>query len=294
MRHDSLVPIPTHRALWRLLLAVALGLAATAPGLALFETPQPQILYDGAAPGANPGVTVIRDQAAFDAAIAVLDPPLGAASPNLAERTVLLVVGKERENACRETALTEITTRGFRATVSVEERLPARECACADVMRPPRAWLVVVGRIVRRAEIAATDTVVPCDETLTKRDAALPGPELLLVGSMDGESGGRILTTAEALAEACRAMNVADKCPTLDFATHRALILTGRARENGCRETRVILTEYTSPQEASFVVEESYPRVGQVCTMLYQEPRAWLYKVPAAVERARVVTREVR
>lgn len=281
------------RALQALVWSVVVG-ACTLPSFALFETPSPEIVYDGSAPGAAPGVTVIRDQAAFDAAIAVLDPPFGGPTPDVSDRAVLLVVGRPRENACRETALTEISTRGFRAIASLEERLPGRDCACAEVMSPPRAWLVVVGRIVRKAEIAATDVVVPCDATLSKPDANALGPVLLAEASWDQDAGPRILQTPEDLAKACAELGIADKCPAIDFDTHRGLVVTARARENGCRESRMIKTELSSPQEASFVIEEIYPRVGQVCTMLYQLPRAWVYSVPMTVERAKVVSREVR
>lgn len=281
-----------------LLAALAAGLVlAFGPGTALaglFDVPDPVIVYEGSAPGMEAGVTVIRDAKTLNSVLEDLEPAPDREQLDIEHRTLLLVVGRPRENSCRETAIQEVSTRGIRARVRLVERFAEAGCACAGVPRPPRAFLVAVGRIVRRATLSPTDAVVPCTPALEKQAAAERGPELLFEASWDEDAGGRIITTAEDWQKACARMTPADRCPEVDFASHRVVLVTGRARSNGCRETRVIKAELVSDEEAAFTVEEIYPGRGQMCTQIFRAPKVFAFRVPASVIRARVTTRESR
>jgi len=275
-------------------LPCAIATGGTPARAGLFDVPDPTIVYEGTAPGMEPGVTVIRDAKALDAVIGRLEPAPDRGQLDLQHRTLLLVVGRPRENSCRETAIEEVSTRGIRARVRVVERFAEAGCACAGVPRPPRAFLVAVGRIVRRASISPTDAVVPCSRELERQAAASPGPELLFEASWDEDAGGKIITGAAEWKKACSRMSPDDRCPEVDFARHRIVLVTGRARSNGCRDTRVIKAELVSEVEAAFTVEEIYPGRGQMCTQDFRTPKVFAFRVPASVIRARVTTRESR
>ncbi|RMF74023.1 MAG: hypothetical protein D6738_07475 [Acidobacteria bacterium] len=277
------------------LLAAAMLAAGAAPAAAgLFDVPDPEIVYEGAAPGLAAGVTVIRSAQDLEKVIANLEPAPDRDRLDVKDRTLLLVVGRPRENACRETLLEEISTRGIRARVRLTERFAEKGCACAGTPRPPRAFLVAVGRIVRRATLLPTDAVVPCTPGLEQGDHGAKGPELLFEASWDDDAGGRIIADAGAWAEACARMSPADRCPEIDFDIERVVLVTGRARSNGCRETRVIKAVFASEEEAAFTVEEIYPGRGQMCTQIFRAPKVFAFRVPASVMRVRVTTRESR
>ena len=64
---------------------------------------------------------------------------IGGEAPNLKNRTVLRIVGRPRDNGCRDTVLKELYTKNFTATVVLEERVPAVGCDCPAMSSPPRA-----------------------------------------------------------------------------------------------------------------------------------------------------------
>ncbi|UCF67915.1 MAG: hypothetical protein JSV80_01055 [Acidobacteriota bacterium] len=277
------------RASWRAAVAL-LALAASASAMA--AAPEPEIVYEGSAPGLSPGVLVIRDSRSFDAAIEPLDPDLGGERPDLRKRSILRIVGRERENACRRTLLTEVETSGFNAVVRLEERVPERGCGCAGLSRPPAAWLVSVSRWVRRAEVVASDVVVSCEQPAARPADA--SPVLLWEASWDHEPGARIVSSAEQYSALIEQAG-ADADPNeIDFSQSRVVAITGRPRSNSCRKTRIVDTGLEQQTEAVFTLEEIYPATGQMCAQVFMLPRMLVYRVPIGVERARTVTREVR
>jgi hypothetical protein len=257
-----------------------------------FEPPPPELIYTGTAPGLKEGVLVIDREEDFERAVAPLDPDFAGTRPDLSDFSVLRVVGRERSNACRDTKLTEVSTSGRTATVHLEERVPEAGCRCPEDRLPPEAWLVTVTGWVRRAERQITDIVVPCDE-LSPRGT---GDEVvqLLESTWQRSPGATILQSAEEYRQVLEELGVANRAETVDFDEHRVVAVTGRPRENGCRRTKVVGAELAGAREAVFTLEEIYPAPKQVCTMVFQPPRVFLYRVPASVDRARVVTEERR
>lgn len=271
-------------------LLIILLATASLPASALFEQPAPEIIYTGTAPGTDAGIFVIRDAEAWKDALERLDPAYGGDEPDLDDMTLLLVVGRERLDACRETRLVEVSTERRMAYARMEEVFPSKECACADVVQPPRAWVVSVSRFVRRGEIRATDIVRPCEGD-TAPTPQLEGPTPIGEGLWDVEPGARIYTNANAWNEACADMELEEVCPAVDFSTQHAVAVIGRSRENGCRRTLLVQAERTSDEEVGFMIDEIYPEQGQMCTQIFRAPKVFLFAVPRSVERARVSTR---
>ncbi len=285
------------RADLRRTLSLALGLLALtlvfAPAEAgLFDVPDPQLVYEGTGPGLTPGVLVLRRQADFAAALEGLDPAFRAPEIEFKKRTWLRVVGRPRDNACRETSLKEVSTRNFSATIRLEERIPEAGCECGGTPRPPRVYIIAVARAVRRAKVEATDVVVSCQQAAAE---AHPEPIVALYqGSWKADPGATLITGAAGYQEILASLGLGDRGPAVDFGAERAVVVTGRPRENGCRKTRVVAVELASAEEAVFTVEESYPGTGQTCTQIFLEPKVFLYRVPSTVSRVRVVTRDLR
>ncbi len=275
-------------------LLAALALSAAPAHAGLFDVPDPEIVYEGAAPGLPAGVTVLRTPEALERAIAALDPAPDRTRLDVENRTLLLVVGRPRDDSCRQTVIEEISTRGIKARIRLTERFAEAGCGCVGVPRPPRAFLVAVGRVVRRASVSPTDAVVPCTADLERRSGETRGPELLFEASWDEDAGGRIVTDPETWTQSCARMTPADRCPQVDFDRTRVVLVTGRARSNGCRETRVIKAALSSDDEAAFTVEEIYPGRGQMCTQIFRAPKVLAFRVPDSVVRVRVTTRETR
>ncbi|RMG45290.1 MAG: hypothetical protein D6718_07770 [Acidobacteria bacterium] len=278
-------PLPRGRA--RLVLAALL--VTLAGGGKLFQAPEPEVIYSGTAPGLEPGVTVIRDDAAFDRLVEPLDPDFGGERPDLRKRSVLLVVGRPRENGCRDTALAAVETRNMKAKVTIEERVPEPGCGCGGGARPPAAWLVTVSRLVRKATAETVEAPAEC------RPA--PGaerPVLLWEGSWDHAPGAEIVADEAAYASLAKRSGLEGEPPAVDFHAHRVVAVTGRPRSNGCRRTRVVETELDGDEEAVFTLEEVYPGPGQICTQQFLLPKLFVYRVPAGVVRVRTITRERR
>ncbi|MDQ7007329.1 MAG: hypothetical protein Q9Q40_08855 [Acidobacteriota bacterium] len=270
---------------------VACTLLLPAADAGLFDVPEPQLIYEGSAPGLGEGVLVIRRAEDFDRAIDLLDPGFGAQRPDMRKLTVLRIVGRPRPDACHDTVLKSVSTRNLTATVELEQRVPAADCPCSGPARPPRAWLLTVARVVRRARTQITDVVVPCSEA--RQTAEPDGPALLLQGSWDHDPGGEILDDAKTYRAALARLGAGKRGPEVDFNTHQVLVVTGRPRQNGCRKTRVVEVDVTGA-EATVTVEEIYPGKGQMCTQLFTLPKAFVYRIPRGVRQIRVTTREVR
>lgn len=271
----------------------AASLALALPLLGLFSAPEPEVIYKGSHPGGEPGVQTIRDSRVLAEAIAPLDPAFSGTTPDLLERTILLVTGRPRENACRDSALTEVSTRGSSASVVIEESVPPEGCECLPGDRPPAVWLVTVSRFVRKASVEWKEVPIACPTADSPRvREAVDTPTLLLESAWDEASGSRILTDQKGYAEILKKLNIEHRGPEVDFARFRVVVLTGRPRENGCRRTNVIGAALASREEAEFVIEELYPGKDQVCAQVFMKPRVFLYRVPMTVEKVRVTTKE--
>lgn len=279
-------------------LLIGAFLAGAAPAeAALFSSPSPELIYSGAAPGLEAGVVVIRDDAAFDQAIGPLTPAFGGARPDVKKFTVLRIVGRGRENRCRDTALLEVSTKGMSATARIEERIADPKCSCAAEARPPKVFLVTVSHWVRSAQIRTTEVKVPCKTAPEKPKAPAPvagAPVSVFEGSWDGPAGVKVITDAAAYHDVCAKLGLADRGPIVDFSKDRVVVLTGRPRENGCRRTKVVDAHLVGSEEVLFDVEEIYAEKGQMCAQVFMLPEVFLYRVPASVMTARVVTKEVR
>lgn len=261
----------------------------------LFKVPNPELIYKGSAPGLPEGVLVIRDEKAFHEAVAPLVPDFGGVMPDFKKRTLIRIVGRARENTCRETRLLEVATRNLTATARVEERIPEADCACGKARRPPSAWLVSVGRSIRRARSEITDRVVPCSKTGDGSSQENGKEDLvaqILEGTVsdDSEPGAKMITTSRDYSEACRRLGAGRRCEEIDFSRHRAVMVIGRPRSNGCRKTLLTNASLASPEEVVFQIQEVYPGQGQTCSQIFRDPKAFVYRVPLSVVRARVVT----
>ena len=236
---------------------------------------------------------VFRDSAGLPEALARLDPAFAATTPDILERTVLMVTGRPRENACRESALTEVSTRGSTATVTVEESVLPEGCACPPGDRPPAAWVVTVSRYVKKALVETKEVPVACPppDSPSVREA-VETPVLLLESAWDDVAGSKILTDDASYRALMKKLNVEHRAEQVDFSHFRVVVLTGRARENSCRSTSVIEAKLATPQEAEFLIEERYPDKGQMCAQVFMKPRVFIYRVPATVEKVRVTTKE--
>lgn len=279
-------------ATWSLLLVAALLMIGCQSIKERFEAPEPELIYSGAAPGLSDGVLVIDNPEGLEPALAPLDPDYSGQPLPVPDFTVLRVVGRERANPCRQTELTRVATSGRTATVYLEERVPAAGCDCPGDPLPPRAWLVQVTGWVSRAEREITDVVVPCDELGDR--SSQPKVVQLLESSWEEAPGARILADEAGYQKVLEQLGVGERASPVDFERHRVVAVTGRPRENGCRGTRMVEARLASPQEAVFTVQEIYPSEDDVCPMVFQPAKVFLYKVPASVERARVVTEEER
>ncbi len=279
-----------------LLLAGPLLAAAPMAEAGLFSSPPPEMIYNGAGPGLSEGVTVIRDAEALDAALAPLDPAFGGQRPDMKKVTVLRIVGRARENRCRDTALLEVTTKGMSATAKLEERVGAPKCPCPPDARPPRVFLVTVSRWVREATVDTRDTAVPCTAPAAPKQQpeAAGKPAMLFEGSWNEPSGVKVIVDTAAYREVVEKLGLADRGPAVDFNKDRVVVVTGRARENACRKTKVVDARLVGKEEVVFDVDETYAATGQMCAQVVMLPQVFLYRVPSTVMTARAVTREVR
>jgi hypothetical protein len=269
------------------------ALAVALPLFGLFSAPEPEIVYKGSAPGAAPGVQIVRDSAALAAALATLDPPFDGTPPDILERTVLVVTGRPRENSCRESGLAEVSTRGSTATVVVEEAVVPEGCPCAASERPPAAWVVTVSRYVKKAQVQVRDLPIVCNAPPAAPVREEPkGPVPVLESAWDEPAGSKIVADEASYRAMLKKLNVEHRAEPVDFAEYRLVVLTGRPRENGCRSTQVIEARLAGPQEAEFLIEELYPDKGQMCAQVFMKPRVFIYRVPATVEKVRVTTKE--
>ncbi len=277
-------------------LAVLLTLSAAAlPAAAgLFSTVEPELIYTGSGTDLGEGVLVVRDAAALQQALQPLDPAFGGAAPDIDKRTVLRIAGRPRENRCRDTRLIEVSTRGTTATVKLQEQVPAAECPCEGAPRPPKVYLVTVGRSVRSAEIVKTDVVVPCAPEEVAKAKAAKEATMVFEGAWDGSPGAKVIIEQPEYKTVLAKLGIADRGPAIDFEKERVIAVTGRPRENGCRRTNVLAAKVVNPEEVEFEVEEVYAVKGQQCAQVITKPRLFLYRVPATVMRAKVTTREVR
>ncbi len=276
---------------WTASLAVV---STVLPALGLFKVPEPELIYSGAAPEQKAGVTVLRDPATFDQDVSALDPDFGGTKPDLEKRAVLMVVSRGLENACRDAELQEVGTRGMKATVRLVEKVPEKGCTCLGQPRPPKAWLVSVARLVRSAELSITDVVVPCVEA-QKTQAAVAGvPVLIYEGSWDASAGAEVVQDAARYGSIVAKLGLGARAPKIDFTVQHLLVVTGRARENACRQTRVVGAALTSNEETNVDLEEVYPGRGQMCAQVMGLPRLFIYTVPSTVQRVRTTTKELR
>jgi len=271
----------------------AATLAVALPLFGLFSAPEPEVVYKGSLPGGEPGVQVFRDAGGLPEALARLDPAFAGTPPDILERTVLVVTGRPRENACRDSALTEVSTRGSTATVTVEESAVPEGCACPPGDRPPAAWVVTVSRYVKKAQVETKEIPIACPSPDSQRVRdAVETPVLLLESAWDDAAGSKILTDDASYRAMMKKLNVEHRAEQVDFTRFRVVVLTGRARENSCRSTSVIEAKLATPQEAEFLIEERYPDKGQMCAQVFMKPRVFIYRVPATVEKVRVSTKE--
>lgn len=257
-----------------------------------FEPPPPELIYSGTAPGLQPGVLVIDDAEDFERAVSPLDPDFSGPRPDFPDLSVLRVVGRERLSHCRQTKLTEVSTSGRTATVFLEERVPQAGCQCPEDRLPPQAWLVTVTGWVSRANREITDVVVPCDELDTRGTGS--DVVQLLESTWQESPGARILQNADEYRAVVEKLGIGARAESVDFDERRVVAVTGRPRENGCRRTKVVGAKLANTEEAVFTLEEVYPGPDQMCPMVFQPAKVFLYRVPATVTRARVVTEERR
>lgn len=276
---------------WLAILGLFLGWAA-APALAAL--PEPEEIYRGTAPGLIRGILVIGDAAGFEEAVAPLDPGFGGPPPDFKKRTVLRVTGSPRINQCRDTRLLEVSTRFRTAFVKIEELIPEQGCACPAEAKPPVAWLVSVAKVVRKAELLVTDRVVPCPSQAAPRPPELASPLLILEGSWEAASGAQLVTGENEYKETLKRLGVGERGPAVDFNNFRVAVITGRARENSCRRSKMVGARLSAPEEAEFTIEETYPAKGQMCANIYTAPQVFLYRLPPSVVRVRTVTLEQR
>jgi len=268
---------------------LAIGLTPLAGAGSLFEMPEPQIIYQGTAPGAKPGVRVIREARTFEELVEPLDPDFSGEMPDFRKRSLLLVTGRPREDGCRDTVVKSVATRNMRAEVVLEERIPVSGCHCEGAPRPPAAWLIAVSHLVRKAELAVEEVEAPCRAVATGKR-----PVLLWEASWDHAPGAEIVTSAEDYRKLIQRAGFRGEAAPVDFERNRVVAVTGRPRSNGCRRTRMVEAVVPEPQEAEFTLEETYPAPDQVCTQIFMLPKLFVYRVPASVERVRTVTREKR
>ncbi len=252
---------------------------------------EPTRIWAGTAPGRPAGVLLVRDRREWDRVTAGLDPAYAGEMPDFSRERVLLVIGRKRENPCRATVLREVGVHAGEARVSLEERVPAAGCDCPGGPLPPLAWLVTVPRSVLRVGRSVTDVVDPCADARATARSAAARPVPVLEATWDEAPGARLLVTPAQVAEVAKRLG--KKLPPIDPARERLAIVTGRPRSNGCRATRVVESGIDG-KTARFVVEERYPAPGQTCAMLYRLPAAFVYRVPASVEKVVVEVREAR
>lgn len=272
---------------------LTLGFALLLP-LAAFKVPDPELIYSGSAPGLVEGVTVLRDPATFAADIGPLDPDFGGDPPAFDKRAVLRIVSRPLENNCRDAELQEVSTRNMTARVRLVEKVPEKGCNCGGAERPPKAWLVTVSRLVRRAELSITDVVVPCGAASRTQQLAAGIPVLLFEGSWDATVGTEVVQDEKRFQAIVTKLNLAGRAPKIDFTQNHLVVLTGRARENSCRQTKVVSASVTTAEEASFEVEEVYGGTGQMCGQVMSLPKVFLYGVPRTVIRVKTTVKEKR
>jgi hypothetical protein len=276
-------------------LCVLFAAPATAGLRDLLEPPEPKVLYVGTAPGLEPGALVVRDPEHLERALAPLDPPYGGAAIDVDDWSLIRVVGEPRESGCRQTLLRAIQTRklGRTAVVRLEEQVPEKGCRCVGSPRPPRAWLVSVGRSVRQARVEATEEVIPCREL--SGEVVLREPERVYEGSWDGQPGTEIVASEAEYEDLVDRLALGERAPAVDFAEQRLIVVSGQPRQNGCRRTELVEAVIgEDAREARFVIEETFASPGQACPQVYLSPKVFLYRVPASVERAQLTTRERR
>lgn len=258
----------------------------------LFKATEPEVIYLGSTTSSREGVIVIRDPETFREAVAPLTPDYGGELPDLRKQTVLRIVGPELGTGCGRVELSEISTRMSRATVLLSVARPEEGCRCETAPRPRQAWLVSVGGAVRRASLETETIELACSDA--QRATGSAEPTLILEGSWDGNPGAIIAGDSVRYAEIARGLGVEGRAPEVDLDSFHVVAVTGRPLANGCRRTLALSAELASPEEFVVTLEEVYPAPGQVCTQVLGLPRVFVYRVPATVTLARVVTRESR
>lgn len=277
------------------LFLAAAALAALAPAQAsLFSSTEPELIYRGAGPDLEAGVMVIRDAETFARAIEPLDPAFGGPPPDTKKRTVLRIVGRPRENSCRDTVLLEVSTEGTRATAKLEEQVPSPNCKCAADARPPKVFMVTVTRWVRNARVLTSEAEVPCAAAAQPKAPDAAKSALIFEGAWDKPAGVKLITEAADYRAVLSDLGLADRGPVVDFDKDRVVVVTGRARENSCRRTRVVGAQLASKEDLVVEIEEVFAGPGQMCAQVMMLPQVFLYRVPSTVMNARAVTKELR
>lgn len=273
---------------------MALATSAGA-GVNIFKTKEPEQIFQAATTRLEPGVYVVRSAEEYQELMASFDGSLDA-PPDFAEATLLVIVGRDRENDCRRTEI-EVGTRFKTARVGIQEIMPGPDCECRE--QEPVRWVfgVLVAPFVKKAKLKETEVALDCGRAPAEAAAGPAGraePRLILSGTLvEGEAGTSLLTTEVEWTAFCARMNQAASCPRVDFASTRVAVAVGWPLQNSCRSTEqdgLVLEGDT----ARILLREIYPAPERVCAQVYGGHQVFAYQVPASVSAVEIDSKKVQ
>jgi len=285
------------RRLPALLIVVALvALAAPAgAGVNIFKTKEPEQIFQAATTRLEPGVLVVRSEEEFREIMQTFEGEGLDQPPDFEEATLLIIVGRDRDNDCRRTEI-GVGTRFKGARVGLQEIMPGPECECRAQETVRWVFGVLVAPFVKKAKLKETTVSLDCGAAAAEvaTGAGPVEPQVILSGTLvEGEAGASLLTTEIEWTAFCARMNQAASCPRVDFSAARVAVVVGQPLQNACRSTEqdgVTIEEGV----ARIALREIHPSPDRLCAQVYGGHQVFAFLLPASVAEVELDSRKLQ
>jgi hypothetical protein len=283
----------TRRRLPALVLVAALAFPAAA-GVNLFKTKEPEQIFEATTTRLEPGVHVVRSEEEYREIMSAFEAGGLEEAPDFEQATLLVIVGRDRENDCRRTEI-EVGTRFKTARVRIQEIMPGPGCECRA--QEPVRWVfgVLVAPFVKKAKLKESTVALDCGAAVQPATAAGPvEPQVILSGTLvEGEAGASLLTTEVEWSAFCARMNQAASCPAVDFSAARVAVAVGQPLQNACRSTEQDGASLEG-SVARLTLREIHPSPDRMCAQVYGGHQVFAFLVPASVTAVELDSRKVQ
>jgi hypothetical protein len=275
------------------MLVAALALPAAA-GVNIFKTKEPEQVFEATTTRLEPGVHVVRSEEEYREIMSAFEGGGLDEAPDFEEATLLVIVGRDRENDCRRTEI-EVGTRFKTARVGIQEIMPGPGCECRA--QEPVRWVfgVLVAPFVKKAKLKESTVALDCGAAVQPATAAgAVEPQVILSGTLvEGEAGASLLTTEVEWSAFCARMNQAASCPAVDFSADRVAVVVGQPLQNACRSTEQDGVSLEG-SVARLAVREIHPSPDRLCAQVYGGHQVFAFLVPGSVTAVELDSRKVQ